>query len=64
MCNARIVPCQACGTEGRRLVAVAGQWDPEDRGPCPVCKGTGGEIIETQAIEFEDLNEAFGIAGA
>jgi hypothetical protein len=53
----RIVACEACGTEGRVLVTVAGQWDPENRGPCPYCDGTGGEIIITQPIEMEDLDE-------
>ncbi|SRR6267143_450080 len=53
----RIVACEACGTEGRVLVTVPGQWDPEDRGPCPYCEGTGGEIITTQPIEMEDLDE-------
>ena len=52
----RIVACEACGTEGRVLVTVPGQWDPEDRGPCPYCDGTGGEIIETQPIEMADLD--------
>jgi len=53
----RIVACEACGTEGRVLVTVPGQWDPEDHGPCPYCEGTGGEIITTQPIEMEDLDE-------
>jgi hypothetical protein len=53
----RIVACEACGAEGRVLVTVPGQWDPEDRGPCPYCEGTGGEIITTQPIEMEDLDE-------
>ena len=53
----RIVACEACGTEGRVLVTMPGEWDPEDRGPCPYCEGTGGEIITTQPIEMEDLDE-------
>jgi hypothetical protein len=52
----RIIACEACGTEGRVLVTVAGQWDPEDRGPCPYCEGTGGEIITVQPIEMADLD--------
>jgi len=52
----RIVPCEACGSEGRVLVTMPGEWDPEDRGPCPYCDGTGGEIITTQPIEMEDLD--------
>jgi hypothetical protein len=52
----RIVACEACGTEGRVLVTMPGEWDPEDRGPCPYCEGTGGEIITTQPIEMADLD--------
>jgi hypothetical protein len=48
----RIVPCEACGSEGRIL---RGQYEDErDCGPCPHCEGTGGEIIETQPIELAD----------
>ena len=53
----RIVACEACGTEGRVLVTMPGEWDPEDRGPCPYCEGTGGEIITTQPIEMADLDD-------
>jgi hypothetical protein len=52
----RIVACEACGTEGRVLATMLGQWDPEDHGPCPYCEGTGGEIITTQPIEMADLD--------
>lgn len=59
----RVVGCEACGTEGRVLVgdvfwdrAIGGFVPGErDEGPCPYCEGTGGEIIETQPIEMEDL---------
>jgi len=56
MNNHRVVPCEACGAEGRVFVTISGQWDSEDRGPCPYCEGTGGEIIETQPIEMTDLD--------
>lgn len=54
MCNERIIPCEACQSEGRIL---RGQYEDErDCGPCPYCEGTGGEIIETEPIEMEDLD--------
>lgn len=49
----RIVPCTRCGSEGR---LYCGQYEDErDCGPCPVCEGTGGEIIEVDPIDLEDL---------
>lgn len=58
MTDPRIVPCEACGSEGRVLTSRYGGNDPDtiDLGPCPWCEGTGGEIIETDPIEMEDLN--------
>lgn len=55
----RIVPCEACQTEGR-IIRDAGynRWgEPQeiDEGPCPYCEGTGGELIEAEPIEEEDL---------
>jgi hypothetical protein len=51
--DVRIVPCEACGSEGR---IYRGQYEDErDCGPCPYCEGTGGEIITVQPIELEDL---------
>lgn len=53
MSNERIVPCESCASEGRIL---RGQYEDErDCGPCPWCEGTGGEIIETQPVELEDI---------
>jgi hypothetical protein len=47
----RIVPCEHCGTEGR---IYSGQYEDErDCGPCPVCEGTGGEIIKTEPAALE-----------
>lgn len=52
MSNERIVPCEACQSEGRIL---RGQYEDErDCGPCQACEGTGGEIIETDPVEMED----------
>lgn len=54
MTDPRIVPCDRCGSEGR---LYSGQYEDErDCGECPVCEGTGGEIIETEPIEMEDLD--------
>jgi hypothetical protein len=59
----RIIGCEACGTEGRILVrddwwdAHGGGFGTRDDGPCPYCEGTGGEIITTQPIEMEDLDD-------
>lgn len=47
--NERIVPCEACGTEGR--IAV-GDPDTGHYKPCEYCDGTGGEVIETQPVEL------------
>lgn len=56
MNDPRIIPCQHCGSEGR---LYARQYEDErDVGECPVCEGTGGEIIETEPITLEDLCEA------
>jgi hypothetical protein len=45
----RIIPCKHCGSEGR---IYRGKYEDErDCGPCPVCEGTGGEIVETEAVE-------------
>lgn len=60
MCNARVILCEACGSEGR-IRWGSRQFDNygnemEHDEPCPYCEGTGGEIIETQPIEMEDLD--------
>lgn len=61
--NPRIVLCEACGSEGRVLRAeYSTDPNPRDCGPCPYCEGTGGEIIETQPIELDDLDEMCGDA--
>lgn len=63
MCNARIIPCEACGTEGRLYVTdydYENGWGERDDGPCPWCEGTGGELIETQSIELADLEDMCG----
>jgi hypothetical protein len=51
----RIVPCEACGTEGRVYHGNGDKpWDYVEE--CPYCDGTGGEIITTQPIEMADLD--------
>ena len=54
--NCRIVPCETCGTEGRIYRGHPNDPNPRDDGPCPACEETGGEIIEVQPIELEDLD--------
>lgn len=61
MCNARVVLCETCGSEGRLLTNDGGPYDT-DWGPCPWCESTGGEVIETQPITLEDFPDAFGEA--
>jgi hypothetical protein len=51
----RIVPCEHCGSEGRIYEGYGNDPHPRDCGPCLVCEGTGGEIIETEPITLEDL---------
>jgi hypothetical protein len=50
----RIVLCECCGSEGR---IYHGEYDDGWSKPCDVCEGTGGEIIETQPITMEDLDD-------
>lgn len=59
----RVVPCEACGSEGRLYERhtwydreYGYQDGEEDTGPCPYCEGTGGELIEVEPIEMEDLD--------
>jgi len=52
----RIVPCEACGTEGRIYRGHPNDPHPRDAGPCPVCEGTGSEVIETWPIEMDDFD--------
>lgn len=65
--NARIVLCEACGSEGyeRETVWVYEHgcgFAHEDvvlnyNRPCSYCEGTGGEIIETEPIDEDDLDD-------
>ena len=55
MGNERIVLCETCQSEGRILRGA--EPEPTDNGPCPVCDGTGEEIIETQPVELDDLDQ-------
>lgn len=53
MSNLRIIPCECCQTEGR---IYRGQYEDErDYGQCPVCEGTGGEVIETEPVTLDDM---------
>jgi hypothetical protein len=55
--NPIIVPCEACGTEGRIEHFTHYDCNGNECGwsePCPYCQGTGGEEVEGQLIELED----------
>lgn len=47
-------PCETCQSEGRILRSKGGP-DDIDCGECPVCEGTGGEIIETEPVTEEEI---------
>jgi len=47
--DVRVVACDACRAEGRTADFYDGPM------PCPVCEGTGGEVIEVQPVEMDDL---------
>jgi hypothetical protein len=52
-----IVPCEACGTEGRIEHFTHYDRDGNECGwsePCPYCDGTGGEEIEGHPVDLED----------
>lgn len=59
MADVRIVLCGACGSEGRiywrsyRCDEYGNEMERSE--PCNCCEGTGGEIIEVEPIELEDL---------
>jgi hypothetical protein len=57
--DVRLKPCGLCQSEGRIIRAVSRHWglepEEEDCGECPVCKGTGMELIEVESIDLDDL---------
>jgi hypothetical protein len=57
--DVRLKPCEHCQSEGRIIRAVSRHWglEPkdEDCGECPVCEGTGMEMIEVESIDLHDL---------
>lgn len=59
----RVVPCQACSSEGRRFSGHPNDPNPKDEGLCDACDGTGGEIVEVSPVEMEDL-ERCAVCGA
>jgi hypothetical protein len=54
-------PCEHCGSEGRILRERTRQWglEPEeiDCGECPVCEGTGYEIVPTEPVTEHEIME-------
>lgn len=55
MNDPRFIPCQACGSEGRRYSGHPNDPNPVDEGECGVCEGTGGEIVETEPVTLDDI---------
>jgi hypothetical protein len=66
----RIVPCEACGSEGYESY-TATVYEPgcgfghddvflDYSRPCPVCEGTGGAVIPVEPITLDDLLEMEG----
>lgn len=65
----RIVPCEACGSEGRIYLRCM-TYEPgcghahyhgeRDDGECPVCEGTGSAVIQTEPVDMDDLIFANG----
>jgi Zn finger protein HypA/HybF involved in hydrogenase expression len=51
-----IIPCRACGSEGR-IYHGDGSHRLDWVEPCSECDGTGGEIIEGDDVELEDIAE-------
>lgn len=52
---ARIVLCDACGSEGR---IYRGLYDDErDCGECPACDGTGEVVVAVDQVTTDDLDE-------
>jgi hypothetical protein len=46
------VPCDVCGSEGRKLTMRGNDPDTErDHGPCPVCEGTGSIEVAAEVVE-------------
>lgn len=49
--------CETCGSEGRLYRGHPNDPDPVDDGACPVCGGTGGELIATQPVSEPEIME-------
>jgi len=49
--------CENCGGEGMLYTSRYGGNDPDvwSTGECPVCDGTGYELVETEEIDEEDI---------
>lgn len=56
MDDIRIVLCEACGSEGR-IYHGDGSHRMDWVELCPYCEGTGGEMIEVEPIDLEDIEE-------
>jgi hypothetical protein len=51
--------CVRCGGEGTLYTSRYGGNDPDvwPTGECPVCDGTGYELVETEEVEEEEIME-------
>lgn len=58
MIDYRVVLCEACGSEGCVYHAYGNDPEADWIEPCSYCEGTGGELIEVEPIEEEDLFDA------
>lgn len=49
--------CSRCGGEGQLYTSRYGGNDPDvwPIGECPVCDGTGYELVETEEVEEEEI---------
>lgn len=50
-----LILCEACQSEGRLYTSNGGPYDT-DNGECPVCKGTGEVLVESEPVTMEDLD--------
>ena len=57
MSNERIVPCEACGSEGRILTANGNDPDPTDHGPCPYCAAFIVKAVNSHQPMIDALTE-------
>lgn len=52
-----VTTCDRCGGEGQLYTSRYGGNDPDvwPTGECPVCDGTGYELVETEEVDEEEI---------